>query len=191
VNRIPDAHFVDRYADSPDPWSLRGSWYEERKHALSVAALPRARYRSAFEPGCSVGLLTGLLAGRCDAVLAMDVSADAVRQTRQRCSAEAHVRVAQGAIPEAWPEGPFDLVVLSEVGYYLGHTALDAALDACEDTLSPDGHLLAVHFRPSSTEHLQTGDQVHRRLVARPRLHRLAAYRQRGFRLDVFAMSGD
>jgi hypothetical protein len=46
------AYFDEIYRSDPDPWKFESSWYEERKYALTVAALPERRYRSAFEPGC-------------------------------------------------------------------------------------------------------------------------------------------
>ncbi|KPC81578.1 SAM-dependent methyltransferase, partial [Streptomyces sp. NRRL F-6602] len=60
------------YADAPDPWRLADRWYEHRKYTLTLASLPRRRYRRAFEPGCSVGVLTRMLAGRCEEVVAAD-----------------------------------------------------------------------------------------------------------------------
>ncbi len=57
-------YFVDLYASDPDPWRLATSWYERRKYALTVDALPNERYRRAFEPGCSIGVLSELLAPR-------------------------------------------------------------------------------------------------------------------------------
>jgi protein-L-isoaspartate O-methyltransferase len=68
----PIGYFEDMYARNPDPWSFETRWYEERKHALTVDALAQRRYRSAFEPGCSTGMLTSLLAARCDHLLAVD-----------------------------------------------------------------------------------------------------------------------
>ena len=49
-------------------------WYERRKYAITMAMLPLPRYRHAYEPGCSVGVLTELLAARCDHVTATDVA---------------------------------------------------------------------------------------------------------------------
>ena len=63
--RLPDHYFTDMYAEASDPWGLAERWYEQRKYAITVAMLPQPRYRHAFEPGCSVGVLTERLAGRC------------------------------------------------------------------------------------------------------------------------------
>ena len=49
------AYFESMYRDAVDPWQFETSAYERRKYAITVSSLPRASYRSAFEPGCSVG----------------------------------------------------------------------------------------------------------------------------------------
>ena len=65
-------YFDGMYAASPDPWGFESRWYERRKYAVTMALLPAERYRDAFEPGCSIGVMTGLLAGRCDRLLSCD-----------------------------------------------------------------------------------------------------------------------
>jgi methylase of polypeptide subunit release factors len=99
MRRVPDAHFAARYDHAADPWDLDGRWYEQRKRALTVAALPRPRYRSAFEPGCANGLLTAELATRCDEVRAMDVAPAAVAATKRRCGDHDGVHVRLGRTP--------------------------------------------------------------------------------------------
>jgi len=69
---VDAGYFRDRYVASPDPYGLAERWYEARKYAISVALLPRERYGAAFEPGCSIGVLTTMLAPRCDRLLACD-----------------------------------------------------------------------------------------------------------------------
>ena len=51
------SYFEEMYRDSDDPWEFGTSPYEQRKYAVTVASLPRSRYRSAYEPGCSIGVL--------------------------------------------------------------------------------------------------------------------------------------
>ncbi|WNG27441.1 hypothetical protein F0U62_28050 [Cystobacter fuscus] len=121
---VPMAHFERMYADSEDPWEYRRRWYERRKRALTLAMLPHARYARAFEPGCSIGELSAELAARCDALLVSDGSEAAVRVARRRLAPWPHVRVEQRLLPDAWPEGTFELVVLGEFGYYLDAKAL-------------------------------------------------------------------
>ena len=154
------AYFDRLYAAADDPWGLAERFYERRKRELVLASLPRAHFRRAFEPGCATGLLTAGLAGRCDAVVAWDAAAAAVAQAARRLAGAPHVRVEVGAIPGAWPAGEFDLVVLSEVGYYVAD--LDALAARVDSALAGDGVVLAVHWRHAAADHPQTADDVHR-----------------------------
>src|ERR1700759_2112261 len=90
---LPAAYFDAMYQAAADPWGFEERWYEQRKYAISLAQLPSARDRSAFEPGCSVGGLTRQLAARRHAVLACDVAAAAVAAPRARARDLARVRV--------------------------------------------------------------------------------------------------
>jgi trans-aconitate methyltransferase len=157
---LPESYFDDLYAASPDPWGFASRWYEQRKRALTLALLPAPRYASAFEPGCSIGVLTRELATRCDDLLATDVSAAAVHATRARCADLPHVRVEQGGLPVGWPPDVPDLVVLSEVAYYLeAHEAREVARRAARsDTV------LAVHWRHHVADYPLGGDEVHKML---------------------------
>jgi LmbE family N-acetylglucosaminyl deacetylase len=78
------SYFEALYAATDDPWGLADRFYERRKRAAVVAALPRERFRRVFEPGCANGLLTEQLARRADEVVAWDVVAAAARRTAQR-----------------------------------------------------------------------------------------------------------
>lgn len=190
---IRERHFAAQYAaadraGAQDPWDLGPRWYERRKRAVTLACLARERYRRAFEPGCAVGLLTTLLADRCDALHATDIAPAAVRATRERMAAAgaAHVLVEQMAVPDAWPAGRFDLVVLSEIGYYLRPEALTRLRDRASAALDDGGELLAVHWRGSSTNHVLTGDEVHDQLRSSPTLVRDLHHDEGHFVLERF-----
>jgi cyclopropane fatty-acyl-phospholipid synthase-like methyltransferase len=179
-------YFEAMYASDPDPWGFTSRWYERRKYALTLAALPRARYRSAFEPGCSIGVLSEQLAPRCDRLLCTDVVPAAVASATDRLRDQPHVTVERRALPDGWPDGPFDLIVLSEVGYYLGVRELPGTLERAARSLEPQGDLVAVHWRHLVPEYPQTGDAVHEALAATGGLHRIARHDERDFLLEVY-----
>src|SRR5262249_41079860 len=112
---LDPGYFRERYAASSDPYGLAERWYEARKYALTVALLPRQRYTTAFEPGCSIGVLTTQLATRCDRLLACDAIPDAVASAQARTSRLRGVRVERRVVPREWPPHTFDLIVLSEI----------------------------------------------------------------------------
>ena len=138
--RTLEARYFDAmYEAEPDPWGFENRWYERRKYAISLAQLPAPRYRSGFEPGCSIGVLTELLARRCDRLLSCDVAAAAVQVAQQRTRDLSQVLVEQREIPRRWPEGQFDLIVFSEMLYYFGDQDLEQILDQAVRALQPGG----------------------------------------------------
>lgn len=130
-----------------DPWSVTSSRFEADKRARTLAVLPSGRFRRAFEPGCSVGELTAALADRCDEVLAVDVSATAVRAARERTRAMPTVRIEQRMVPQWWPTGRFDLVVLSEICYFLQPDALRHLLIRVRESLCEGGWVVVCDWR--------------------------------------------
>jgi SAM-dependent methyltransferase len=188
-DRVPAATFEARYQASRDPWDFATSPYERRRYDLTVAMLPPRRYRRGFEPGCSIGELTARLAARCDCLVAMDCSPTAVARARARCLAFPHVTVTVGDLPDAWPSGTFDLVVLSELGYYFPRGPLAALVARSAAVLEPGGALLAVHWRGHSSDHVLHGDDVHevaRTEAANRHLSLAGSYFETGFRADVW-----
>ncbi len=168
---LPVGYFDAMYAAAEDPWGFTERWYEQRKYALTLAVLPRRRYATALEVGCSVGVLTAQLARRCDALTALDPSASALSTAATRVPSG--VRLVQAGVPGGWPDGAYELIVLSEVAYYLDDTDLDRLLDLVQRDLR--GHLVACHWRHPVADYPQTGDAVHARIASRfPRLSRLA-----------------
>jgi SAM-dependent methyltransferase len=184
-------YFRDRYAASADPWGLAERWYEARKYAVSVALLPRQHYGTAFEPGCSIGVLTAMLAPRCDALLACDAVPDAVASARARTTGLPGVHVEQRTIPDQWPPGSFDLIVLSELLYYFDDADLGQVLGLGLGSLRPGGQLLAVHWRHPAPDHPRTGDEVHQGLAAHAGLARLACYRDPDFTAEMYTRADD
>ena len=137
--RLPDGYFAEVYARSPDPWSLEERWYDRRKHAITVAMLPCQTYRHAFEPGCSIGVLTEMLCARCGHVTATDVvpaALDTTVRRLQRTGVLDRVSLRSLSLDDEWPDGDIDLVVLSEVAYYLSaerlHLVLNRGARGCQ-----------------------------------------------------------
>ena len=185
VPRSARTVFEELYAASGDPWDFEGSFYEHRKRALTLAMLPRDRFARVFEPGCSIGVLTEELARRSDSVAAMDISARALQLAEQRLGPESGVELLEGSIPENWPGGTFDLVMISEIGYFLTPGQLRETVQRTADSLAADGVLVLCHWRHPNEGWPLTGDDVHEAFLSLSGLDRLAAHSEEDFRIDV------
>ena len=187
--RLPDAYFDKMYASTDDPWQLSTRWYEQRKYAITLAVLPNRRYRHAFEPGCSIGTLTTLLAERCDHVTAVDVADAAVRSADARlreAGCRDRVTLARSSLDAPWPPGPFDLLVLSEVAYYLQADALARVVRRECARLQPGANVVAAHWRHAVADYPLTGDAAHAVIARTPGLTSLACYRDPDVIVELF-----
>ena len=191
-NSLGEAYFSGVYADEDDPWSFESSDYERAKYAHSLDALTKETYANAFEIGCSIGVLTELLAPRCRQLLSVDIAERPLEVARRRLAGHEGVSFARMQLPEEFPTGKFDLIVCSEVGYYWSEADLQSAITRITDALLPGGQLLLVHFTPYVPDYPLTGDEVH--AAFSQRLGRdftnLRADRADRYRLDLYQRNG-
>lgn len=202
---IDASYFRHLYAQGDDPWGYRTRWYEQRKRALAAACLPDRRYASGFEPGCAGGDLAAVLAPRCDRYLAADLDPTAVQAASRLLAPIAHARLLQLSLPEGWPTAThFDLVVLSELGYYLGadglaqvarqarqSLALNSARGGASGAGWPEGGVvLACHWRHPIEGCDLDGDAVDEVLHQHLQLPRLLRHEEADFVLSVWATDG-
>jgi protein-L-isoaspartate O-methyltransferase len=179
--------FEAKYQEAADPWNFAGSRYEQDRYGTIVAALGNRRFRRAFEPGCSIGVLTERLARHCERVEAMDIAATAVCRARERCAHLSNVAISHGALPEDLPAGRFDLIVFSEIGYYLETAALAGMCERLAQMLEPGGVFLAVHWLGTSPDHVLTGQQVHEAIGGTRGLARVNSKKYDGFWMEEWA----
>lgn len=188
---LPTDYFERMFEASDDPWSFRTRWYEKRKRELTLASLPRQRYQRIFEPACANGELSALLAQRCESLLCQDINGKAVDLARQRLDGVANARVEQGHMVQDWPEGSFDLIVLSEVGYFLDAAEWHQVIANTMRSLSPTGGVLACHWLHPIEGCSQNGRDVHAALAQRLPLHRLLRHEEADFLLEYWCRQPD
>ena len=116
-----------------DPWGYRSSDYEHAKYDATLDACGAGRSASALELGGSIGVFSARLAPRAvDALTTIDCSPTAVGAARPRARRLPSARALVGEIPAAIRTGSHDLVVASEILYYLDDDALTATLERLE-----------------------------------------------------------
>lgn len=185
---LPASYFDALYQTDIDPWKFATSEYEAEKYATTIAALPNAHYRSALEIGGSIGVLTQKLAPYCDSLLSIDVSQLAQNEAIQRCQQLAQVRFEIMSFPQQFPDELFDLILVSEVGYYWGREDLKIAQQRILELLEIGGQLLLVHWLPRSPDYPLTGDEVHESFLnfMPEQLQHLKGMKNPQYRLDLF-----
>ncbi|TBR25682.1 methyltransferase domain-containing protein [bacterium] len=141
---------MDRvFGRGSDPYRYDASPYELARLEEMAKALAGRRYQKALEVGAAEGHFTRRLAGMADRVMALELSPVAL----------ARARAATAGLPVDYEEtdvrawdgrgGPFDVVVLGEVLYYLDKPLVQAefeeALAKMAGWVAPGGRLLLAH----------------------------------------------
>jgi SAM-dependent methyltransferase len=191
IERLPTldpSYFAEIYAKDIDPWRFASSQYERFKYSATIAALTKSRYARGFELGCSIGVLTRELGKRCDELLAVDVAEAPLIEAKRRCADLRHVRFESIFAPRQWPEGRFDLIVLSEVVYYLSADDVKYLAERARSSLVYGGDIVLVHWL-GATNYPLTGDEAANLFIAHigQGFHIARADRHDGFRLDVLS----
>jgi trans-aconitate methyltransferase len=184
---IPD--FDALYRTDPDPWRVESSWYERRKLSLLLAALPRERYASIWEPGCGPGIISEQLAQRADRLLGTDASEEAIHRARLRCDQLDHVSFLVSALPAVPMQTRVELVVAAEFLYYLEDFELSLA--TIWSRAEPGGHVAFLHWVHHPDDAFRSGRSMHGEIalnaVGRDAV-RVVSHEDTDFQLDIYEM---
>ena len=185
---LTEKYFEDVYAANDDPWNFETSEYEAEKYVATLDALQRKNYANAFEIGCSIGVLTEKLATKCTKLLSVDVSEKALKKAKARCGDLPRITFKKMTVPREFPAERFDLILISEVGYYLAPEDWQILMRKCFANLDKNGQIVLVHWLPPVYDYPQTGDQVHDSFAefAEDQLKLLSEKRTENYRIDVW-----
>ncbi len=180
------AHFESLYRANPDPWNFATSAYERQKYEATLAALGTNRFQSGLEVGCSIGILTKQLATYCDRMIGVDFVPAAITAARARCAAYPNVQIERMQVPQQWPDDRFDLIVFSEVLYFLSQNDLRAACARTIRSILPGGKVLLVNYT-EPTDDPNSGEEAASLFIAAtvPCLQPVLQRREAHYRLDL------
>ena len=184
MNTSSAEFFEAKYRAKADPWEFATNEYELKRYAAITSAIAHRRYQNAFEPGCSIGVLTRRLAEHCDSVYAIDFSSSASDQAKQRCADLANVEVRCASLHDPLPSKRFDLLVLSEIGYYFDLQDWQQISYALIEAIPSGATVLAAHWLGESKDHCLSGDEVHEVLLGHPALRLEYSELHKVMRLD-------
>ncbi|PSB45447.1 glycosyl transferase family 2 [Cyanosarcina cf. burmensis CCALA 770] len=139
------ADFETLFAKQADPWKYT-SPYEQKKYEQTLELLPSTRLEQVLEIACAEGHFTIQLAPRVGSLLAADISQLALERTAERCAGLENVRFQQFDLTKDPIGDRFDLIICSEVLYYIGGLdRLQAFARKVADALNPGGYFLTAH----------------------------------------------
>lgn len=184
-NEIEKNYFEELYRENPDPWNFASSPYELEKYRHTLDALSQRQFEHALEIGCSIGVFTEMLSPYCRQLLAIDLCEEPLIAARQRLHDKPWVSFMQAKVPDQYPPGSYDLIVLSEVGYYLGPEELSHTRSLLYSSLAESGILCLVHWRPAIAGCTFTGDEVHRFLGDTDGLRTVDSTCNAQYRIDI------
>jgi cyclopropane fatty-acyl-phospholipid synthase-like methyltransferase len=164
MSQMTLADFEARYRADPDPWSYTSSRYEQAKYDATLGACGPGPFRCALELGSSIGVFSARLAPRCQSLVTIDAAPTAVAEARRRLAGlpePSGVSAIAGSIPEAIPRCRYDLIVASEILYYLDEQRLRRMLDRLRQLCLPRARWVAVHWRPDGPERALAARDAH------------------------------
>ncbi|WP_091594749.1 trifunctional glycosyltransferase/class I SAM-dependent methyltransferase/polysaccharide deacetylase [Mesorhizobium muleiense] len=137
--------FWNGYFATEDPWNY-GSSYEQEKYERQLEILPAGPIGRALELACAEGHFTRQLAPRVSHLTATDISAVAIGRARARCSDQPNVEFGVLDFSADTLPGEMDLIVCSEVLYYLDDLAeLRRIAKKIVEALAPGGSFINAH----------------------------------------------
>ncbi|MET0660064.1 MAG: trifunctional glycosyltransferase/class I SAM-dependent methyltransferase/polysaccharide deacetylase [Steroidobacteraceae bacterium] len=127
-----------------DPWNY-GSKYEQLKYERTLGLLGDEPVGTGLEIACAEGRFTSLLASRVRTLRAVDISATALERARYRCKEFDNITFGEFDLIADQIQGSVDLIVCSEVLYFVPVDELaEVAAKYCA-ALAPRGRLVMAH----------------------------------------------
>ncbi|MBO0906474.1 class I SAM-dependent methyltransferase [Jiella sonneratiae] len=142
---IGPAGFEALFRADPDPWGYARSRFERQKRGVLLSGCGAHVRGRVLELACANGETSAALSRLALRLIAADASPAALRLAEERNRGRPRIRFVAGILPRDMPRGPFDLIVASEILYYLAPRDLDACLRRIETALAPGGRLVLLH----------------------------------------------
>jgi SAM-dependent methyltransferase len=162
---IDVAGFERKFRENLDPWNYASSPFERFKRRVLIQACGLTKHGRVLELGCANGETTRALARLSLRLLAVDGSVTAIAAAKARFAGNTQVSFSCLTIPEQMPRGPFDLIVISELAYYLPAHRLLLLGRRVLASLAPGGRVVVLNHRRMFDDAAQHPALAHRRLI--------------------------
>jgi cyclopropane fatty-acyl-phospholipid synthase-like methyltransferase len=179
--------FERRFRFNIDPWNYATSPFESFKRQVLLRACGCRTYGRGLELGCAIGETTRYLAPRCLRLLAVDASLTALDEARKRTAGTRGVSLRQALLPQQTPRGRFDLIVASEIVYYLRSHAMNDLLRRLCKGLAPGGRMVFLHHLRPFDDAAQPPQLAHSRIRAALKQSMQLVFAERHARYEALA----
>ena len=132
---------------------------------MLIRACGLAKRGRVLELGCANGETTPALRRISLRLLAVDGSVTAVAAAKRRLAGSTHVTFSCLTVPEEMPGGPFDLIIISEIAYYLPQHRLSLLGRRSSASLASGGRAVVLNHRRMFDDATQHPTLAHRRLI--------------------------
>lgn len=155
---MDQASYFDGVFKSPDPWNYASHPYELAKYEQTLASLPICRIDRAIEYGCAEGYFTQKLATRVEALVACDVSGEALKRAEVNCEKHSNIQFVAHNLETGAYGTNYDLILCAEILYYLrDYYAIESVAHSLVGSLNPGGVLVLVHANQVSDSRDEPG----------------------------------
>ena len=157
--------FENLFQSNPDPWDYESSPFEAHKRSVllkHIGLSPRGRV---LELACANWVTTRALMKVGLRVAALDGSSTAIAQARTRLGHIRRLRLLHANLPEGLPKERFDLIVVSEIVYYLGSIAARRLAASVADRVAPGGRVVVLHHHLNFPDASVNPEHAHRDFV--------------------------
>jgi SAM-dependent methyltransferase len=162
---IDVAGFEHKFRENIDPWDYASSPFERFKRRVLIRTCGLAKHGRVLELGCANGETTRALKRISLRLLAVDGSMTAIAAAKRRLGGSAHVSFSCLTIPEEMPQGPFDLIIISELAYYLPPHRLSLLGRRVSASLAYGGRAVVLNHRRMFGDGAQHPALAHQRLI--------------------------
>jgi len=187
MKAIDLAGFERKFRQNIDPWNYTNSLFEHFKRRVLLRACGHNKHGRVLELGCAIGETTRFLTPLSLRLVALDGSATAVAEARRRVHGT-HVKFVHAKLPDQMPRGPFDLIVISEIAYYLYAHELAVLGQRLAAATAYRGKIVLLHHRRHFADAAQSPRIAHERLRSQLSHFASPVFEERYPRFDVVTL---
>lgn len=140
LNRVYDL----AYRLKNDLFESEASEYEQHKLNRLIEIICQQNYKNVLDVGCGIGILAEKISPCCQRIIGIDFSPKAISLARNRCGKLENVSFLERDIRTFDFQDDYDLIIFSEVLYYLEDKFIERIINRLKKNLSDSARIIIV-----------------------------------------------